>query len=141
MGKCMTDVQRWLIDSKVLKVLSATHPEIVEEAQRAIVPAMNDLIMIKEIYDFTCLSYSPQTDYQHKLLFIASILRLFNPDALIAECKLRHGLRASLAKCLGYSGQSTTYYINQARAYMKIRTFKASVAAMTEQYLNQIPCA
>jgi hypothetical protein len=137
----MTDVQRWLIDSKVLKVLAATHPEIVEEAQRSVVPLMNDMIMIKEIYDFTCMSYQPKTDYQHKLLFIASILRLFNPDALIAECKLRHGLRASLAKCIGHSGQSTTYYINQARAYMKIRAFKTSVAEITETYLNQIPCA
>ena len=129
------------IDSTILKLIAASYPEIVEQATINATPLMNDLIMIKDVYDYASLNYQIKTDYQHKLLFIASILRLFNPDALIIDCKIRAGLRASLANCLGHSGPLTTYYMNQARAYMKIRAFRTSVNEITEQYLNQIPCA
>lgn len=134
-------VRRELYDSKVLRVLAASYPDLILEAQNNVTPLMNDLIMIKDIYDYVCLSYRPSSDYQHKLYFIASVLRLFNPDALIIDCKLRNGLRNSLAKCLGESGPNSSYYIGQARAYMKIKSFKASVNSITEQYLNQIPVA
>ena len=137
----MADVKQLTIDARLLKVIAVTYPHLIQEAQQNITPVMTDLIMIREIYDFVCLSYRPHEDYQHKLLFIATILRLFNPDALIIDCKLRNGLRSSLAKCLGDSGTNAHYYIGQARAYMKIKSFKASVTAITEQYLNQIPCA
>jgi hypothetical protein len=131
------EVRQRIVDAKLLKIIAASHPELIVEAQKNITPVMNDLVLIAKIYDDVCLSYNPKTDFQHKLLFIASILRLFNPDALVIDCKIRHGLRGAIAKCLSHSGQSTTYYINQARAYMKIKSFKASVSLITETYLNQ----
>ena len=134
-------VRREFYDSKVLRVLAASYPELIQEAQNNITPVMNDLIMISEIHEYVCLYYNPSTHYTDKLLFIASILRLFNPDALIIDCKLRNGLRSSLAKCLGDSGPNASYYIGQARAYMKIKAFKANVASITEQYLNQMSVA
>lgn len=135
------EVRQRIIDGRVLKIIAAQHPDLIAEAQNNITPLINDLILIKEIYEYVCLSYHPKTDYTHKLYFIASILRLFNPDALIIDCKLRNGLRSSLANCLGDSGPNSSYYIDQARAYMKIKAFKATVTNITEQYLNQMSVA
>jgi hypothetical protein len=131
------EVRQHIVDAKLLKIIAASHPELIKEAQKNITPVMNDLALIAKVYDEVCLSYNPKTDFQHKLLFIASILRLFNPEALVIDCKLRHGLRVAIAKCLDHSGPSTTYYINQARAYMKIRSFKAAVGQITENYSPQ----
>ncbi|MBB5621598.1 hypothetical protein HDE69_002659 [Pedobacter cryoconitis] len=137
----MADVKQLTIDARVLKVLAVSHPDLILEAQNSITPLMNNLNMIGEIYAYVCLTYKPAEDYIHKLLFIASILRLFNPDALLIECKLRNGIRSSLASCFDDSGTNTSHYIGQARAYMKIKTFKSSVDSITEQYLNQVNCA
>ncbi|QNK61717.1 hypothetical protein H7F33_14290 [Pedobacter sp. PAMC26386] len=134
----MTDVKQLTIDARVLKVLAVSHPDLIQEAQESITPLMNNLDLIGEIYAYVCLTYQPAVDYKHKLLFIASILRLFNPDTLIIDCKLRNGVRRSLANCFGESGTNISHYIGQARAYMKIKTFKASVNSITEQYLNQM---
>jgi hypothetical protein len=137
MSERVRSENKWFLDSKILKVIAASYPHLIEEAKVNITPVMTDLVLIQDIYQFVCLTYNPQTDFQHKLLFIASILRMYNPDALIVDCKLHHGLRGAIAKCLSHSGQSTTYYINQTRAYMKIKSFKASVGTITESYLNQ----
>ena len=137
----MADVKQLIIDGRLLKVIAITYPHLIEEAQNNITPLLHDLIMINEIHDYVCLSYQPSQNYTHKLYFIAVILRLFNPDALILDCKLRNGLRSALANCLGDSGPNSSYYIAQARAYMKIKAFKATVASITDQYLNQIPVA
>jgi hypothetical protein len=134
----MADVKQLTFDARLLKVIAVSYPHLIQEAQRDITPVMDDLIMIREIHEFVCLSYQPEKDYQHKLLFIAAILRLFNPDALIIDCKLRNGLRSALGKCLGDSGPNSSYYISQARAYMKIKVFKATVATIVDEYLNQI---
>jgi hypothetical protein len=133
----VADVKQLMIDARVLKVLAVTHPELIQEVQTGITPVMHDLIMIRDIYSFVSLSRKPQSHYLDKLLFIAVILRLFNPDALIIDCKLKNGLRRSLAECLGDSGQNASYYIGQARAYMSIKSFKASVATIVDQYLHQ----
>ena len=134
-------IRRDFHDSKILRVLAAAYPELIERAQQDVTPLMNDLKLIREIYDYVCLSYKPEADYTHKLYFIASVLRLFNPDALIVDCSLRQGLRGSIAGCLNQSGPLTGYYIDQARAYMKIKAFKATVTSITEQYLNQMSVA
>jgi len=128
-------------EGRILKVLSVTHPEIIDSIRKDITPVMTDLIMIRDVYEQFCSSHKPHEDYIHKLLFIAAILRLFNPDALIIEYKLRSGLRSSIADCLGLSGQNTSYYISQARAYMKIKSFKASVETTIHSYLNPVPAA
>lgn len=123
-------------EARIVKVLSITHPELIESIIKDITPVMTDLGMIKQVYDKFCVTYKPNDDYSHKLLFIASVLRLFNPDALIIEYKLRSGIRASLADCLNHTGQLTSYYISQARAYMKIKSFKNDVTLITESYLR-----
>lgn len=135
------EVRQGIIDGRVLKIIAAQHPELIAEAQKNVTPLINDFMLIKEVYEYVCSSYQPNSNYTHKLYFIASILRLFNPDALIIDCKLRNGLRSSLANCLGDSGPNSSYYIDQARAYMKIKAFKATVASITEQYLNQMSVA
>lgn len=128
-------------EARIVKVLSLTHPDLIESIIKDITPVMTDLIMIKEVYDVFCVTYNPHDDYNHKLLFIATVLRLFNPDALIIECKLKSGVRASIAKCLDQTGHLTSYYIGQARAYNKIKSFKNSVKLITESYIDNISIA
>jgi hypothetical protein len=135
--ECMADVKQLMIDAKILKVLAVTHPELVEEAKSNVLPLMNDLMMIRELFEHVSVSRSPENNYLDKLLFIAVILRLFNPDALILDCKLNNGLRRSLAECLGDTGQNASYYIGQARAYMKIKSFSQNVANVIDGYLTQ----
>lgn len=137
----MSNSKRLIIDTRILRILEISYPDLIAKAQNDVTPLMNNLVMITEVYDYVCLNYQPQSDYTHKLLFIASILRLFNPDALIIDCKLRNGLRKSLADCLGDSGSNSSFYVSQARHYMKIKSFKDSVSSITEQYLNQMPVA
>ena len=133
----MGEVKQVLIDVRVLKVLAFTHPELIQEVQEELTPKLNDMMMIREIYAHMSLSCSPSKHYVDILLFIAVILRLFNPDALIIECKLRHRLRSSIAECLGDNGPNASYYISQARAYMKIKSFSENVAIIIDGYLNQ----
>ena len=133
----MADVKQLMMDAKVLKVLAVSHPQLIEEATSNVIPMMEDLIMIRDVHDYVLRSHKPSNSYQDKLVFIAVILRLFNPDALIIDCKLRNGLRRELAICLNDSGQNASYYIGQARAYMSIKPFKATVTGIVEGYLNQ----
>lgn len=137
----MADTRQLFLDSRMLKVIAAMYPDVMLEAEKSVTPLMNDLLLIKEIHEYTCRSYNPSGNYMHKLLFIAAILRLFNPDALIVDRKLRQGLRDSIAKCLGDGGPNTSYYISQTRAYIKIKSFKSSVALITDGYLNQMSVA
>jgi len=137
----MAEVKQMMIDVRVLKVLAVTHPKLIQEVQNQITPVLSNMIMIRDIYDHVSLSYKPSGNYLDKLLFIAIILRLFNPDALIIDCKLKNGLRSSIAECLGDLGPNTSYYISQARAYMKIKSFSENVAVIIDQYLNQNPAA
>lgn len=130
-------MKQLMFESKVLKVLAVAHPQLIEEATSNVIPMMEDLIMIRDVQDYVSRSHKPSNSFQDKLVFIAVILRLFNPDALILDCKLRNGLRRELAECLGDSGQNASYYIGQARAYMNIKSFKATVTGIVEGYLNQ----
>lgn len=133
----MSETRQAINDIRVLKVLAITHPDIIQEAQEQLMPKFSDMIMIRDIYDHMLKTFNPAADYYDKLLFIAVVLRLFNPDALIIDCKLRHRLRSSIAECMGDNGPNASYYVSQARAYMKIKSFKQRVAAVVDDYLNQ----
>lgn len=130
-------MKQLMIDAKVLRVLAVAHPQLIEEATSNVIPMMEDLIMIRDVHQYFSAYHEHTNSYQDKLVFIAVILRLFNPDALIIDCKLRNGLRRELANCLNDSGQNASYYIGQARAYMSIKSFKAKVFGIVEAYLKQ----
>jgi len=111
--------------SQLGRKLLKKHPELAKELIDSSKPAFNNFEMIpdlKEIYDkLTDPPKSTKEVTNYRLIFIAVIVRFYDPDAVTTNRRyLRAGLRKKLSETLNLSPCRISNLLQMVRDYTQI---------------------
>ncbi len=88
------------------------------------IPDLTDLVLIDDLYSEYCsIQSEPQTKSQqtnHRIVFIAAIIKLFDPDALEYRKNMKNGLRQKLSSTLHCHPTIISDNFTNVRNYIKI---------------------
>ena len=94
------------------RIVSVSHPEIVEELKSLYSPVLTDQSLVKEIFHRILSTYPDLEQYDRNVLIVATIYTLYCPAALIGCQNAPANLRKVLADLLGYSnGTNINYWV------------------------------
>lgn len=127
----MADINYEILGRKV----SELYPEIAKELIKS--PQLCDISLIEEIHDH---HFSENQSAKSKLIFIAVILQLYDPDVISGWkmlCK-SSGIRSKLAILLNVSCPQISNHIQTVRNYYTIyRKFKTEVDYFSDLITKQ----
>lgn len=107
-----------LIGRKLCKV----YPHLAFELMT--VPDLKDLNMIQDLYKEYCSIQSAAKDKNGRvylsLIFIAAVIRLYDPDWFAYGKSVRKGLRIELASVLGCEGSLISHNLTNVKNFMRI---------------------
>lgn len=124
-----------MTSTSILKVIEHTHPEIVREVSAGLIPERTDLSQIRNLYELyrlkTCY-HNPSDEFETKMLFVAVVLKLYSPAALIVHNSLKRGVSNQIATCFKSGRRNASYYISQARHYFRhVNSFRERVTKLS----------
>jgi hypothetical protein len=120
--------------AKIGRIIENLHPDMVKGLVAQMKPELTDTSVISAMYAHYSTNHDPENNFNDKLIFIASILKLYCPSALFFDCRLTNGVNITLTKVMGYNHmQSVSYYISPTRVYIKNSNFKEAVERISAE--------
>ena len=110
------------------------YPHIYEEL--ILIPEVMDFNYINTVFDyFVSIGKNPRKIGDNKLIFIAVIVKLYDPDVFSGDKKnLRNGLRAKLAMVLHSEPSTISHGLKTSKNYFEIYV-------LFREEVNTIICA
>jgi hypothetical protein len=101
----------------ILRILESQNPKLVQKVRDLIVAPEPSEDVVRKIYAHCFLIHKSGDEFRDYVIFVSSILQLYSPETLIADCKVRNGVCSVMAERLGVSQQMVSYYVKHARHY------------------------
>lgn len=120
--------------ARILTAVLKSHPDVVNEVMQAATPSLRDTSLLPDIYKHYNDTNTPlginskDAIYNHKIIFISSILNLYDPTSLYHNCIVTGRICTILADVMGYTNrQSVSELVGASRAYIKNPSFREKV--------------
>lgn len=119
----------------ILKIIEAREPGLVEHARELATPKEIDTSVVSQVFVHSMLIHRTEDNFRDYIIFVSSILKLYSPESLIAECKVRNGVCNVMAEKLDISQQMVSYYVKHARHYYSnLTAVKNAVERIVEKF-------
>lgn len=119
---------------KLGRALSVAYPEIFKSILDTMQPELNDLSLIPKMYDHFCVDHNPKNEFNDKITFVSSVLKLYSPSSLFLNSRVTVGVCTILINQMGYNHkQSVSKLVGQCRVYIKNPKFRENIERVSSQ--------
>lgn len=125
--------------AKIAMVVKNYHPEIFNSISSSMEPTLKDISLIKTFYEMYHNGNGKKSDFRQKIVFIASILKLYSPATLLYGSKVTCGVLTALQKAYGCNNkQSLGLYTCRTPAYYKNPSFREEIEKVSQLFKEVI---
>lgn len=98
----------------VLKVIAYQHPELFKMVNdQLVVKAPVDEKIIRQIHQYTHIIHNSYDNMYNTIVFLACGIKLYSPETLHADCRIRDGVAQALANEIGLSRSNVCNHVKK----------------------------